>query len=154
MALRTLLPNRRDLSEIELAIASFPGAWGCVNPLGKFTPSINPHVLWLMFDASEEQMVRMWKNSGLATGDSSSLAAMRSGSHRNVCVTFFKVRTSLFRSAWVGNVDLGFDHQRVYIGSIGGRTQVAMWRQFRNFNDGDGALFDSTAIASSERSHL
>jgi hypothetical protein len=148
MTLATLTPNARDLSEVELAIQSFPGAYGSVNHLGEFKPSVaDPRMLVLFVPTSMQSMSHMWRRCGIATEGQSSYPHMREASAHTIDVHFFKVGQGWFKTAWVGNVRFNFGKWHVGAGSISGWTQAAMWRQLRQFMDGDGRLYDSTANA-------
>jgi hypothetical protein len=93
------------------------------------------------------QMNELWRKAGLDTTAKSSHATMMSGKQHTVTVLFFKGRRPLFRSAWVGSVSLDFSGSNVYAGSIAGRTQADMWRQFRAFLDDEGKLYPNTVAA-------
>jgi hypothetical protein len=145
---KTLPPTADDLGQIDLAVRSFRNAWGCVGRDGAFTPGIaDPTLLWLMIGSSAAEMDRLWRDAGMSTGSKSSHPAMMQAKQHVVAVIFFKVRKSIFRSAWIGNVSLDFDKSTVYVGSVAGHTQTDMWRQLRAFMEGSGQLDRSTQVA-------
>ena len=146
--MKTVPPNPDDLAQIELAIRSFPNAWGCVGRDGTFTPGpADPSLLWMQIGSGATQMDELWRKAGVDTGAKSPHAAMMAGKQHTVTVSFFKVRRPLFRSAWVGNVSLDFSGSNVYVGSIAGRTQAGMWRQLRAFMEDEGKLYPNTSAA-------
>ncbi|MGO9594936.1 MAG: hypothetical protein ACLQFT_20000 [Steroidobacteraceae bacterium] len=148
MTLATLKLNTRDLSEVELAIQSFPGAYGSVNEIGEFKPSVaDLGMLVLFVPTSMQSMSEMWQRCGISTVGKSSYPQMREAAEHTIDIYFFKVRKGWFKVAWVGNVLFGFGNLHIGAGSIAGRTQAAMWRQLHEFMDGDGRLYDSTADA-------
>jgi hypothetical protein len=145
---KTVPPTVDDLAQIDLATRSFPNAWGCVGPDGSFMPGIlDPNMLWMMIGSTAAEMGALWRLAGVSTDSKSSYADMMAAKRHTVTTIFFKVRKSLFRSAWVGNVSLDFDKSTINVGSVAGRTQADMWRQLRAFVDGDGRLHASTAAA-------
>ena len=74
-------------------------------------------------------------------------AAMMAANQHTVTILFFKVRKTLFRAVWVGNVSLDFGGSKLYVGSVAGRTQADMWRQLRAFIEEEGKLYPDTAAA-------
>jgi hypothetical protein len=147
-ALKTLPPTADDLAQIDLAIRSFPNSWGCVGPDGAFRPGVaDPTLLWMMIRSSAVEMDTLWRRCGISTDSKSSHADMLTAKEHTVTTIFFKVRRSLFRSAWVGNVSLDFGGGNLYVGSVAGRTQADMWRQLRAFVDGEVHLHASTNAA-------
>ena len=145
---RTLPPTADDLAQIDLAIRSFQNAWGCVSPDGEFRPGIvDPTLLWMMIGSGPTQMAALWRQLRIATDDKSSYAEMMQGKQHTVHLQFFKIRKSLFRSAWIGNVNLQSDRSSVYAGSVAGRTQADMWRQLRGFLEAGRELYPSTSTA-------
>jgi hypothetical protein len=146
--MKTLPPTKGDLAQIDLAIRSFPNAWGCVRRDGSFMPGIlDPTLLWMMIGSTDAQMAALWRLAGMKTDSKSSYAAMLAAKQHHVTLMFSKVRKSLFRSAWVGNVSMDFDKINVCAGSVAGRTQADMWRQLRAFVEADGKLYPSTTAA-------
>ena len=93
------------------------------------------------------QMDALWRQAGIDTGAKSSYAAMMAAKQHTVTILFFKVRKTLFRSVWVGNVSLDFGGSNIYVGSVAGRTQADMWRQLRTFIEDEGKLYPGTAAA-------
>jgi hypothetical protein len=145
---KTVSPTADDLAQVDLATRSFPNAWGCVGLDGRFTPSImDPTWLWMMMRSNAKEMNVLWEQAGRSTGAQSSHAAMIAAKEHVVTVMFAKVRKSLFRAGWIGNVSLDFDRSNLYVGSVAGRTQADMWRQLRKFLEYDGMLYPSTAAA-------
>jgi len=143
--LKAVQPTRDDLAQIDLAIRSFPNAWGCVSRDGRFTPGVaDPSQLWLMIGSGPTQMDALWRQAGIDTGPKSSYAAMMAAKQHTVTVLFFKVRKQLFRSAWIGNVSLDFSGRHINVGCVAGRTQADMWRQLRAFLEDEGKLYPST----------
>jgi hypothetical protein len=147
MILKTLYPDASDLRLVELAIRSFPNAGGNVDRAGRLSESVDPNRLWLMISVSAATMATLWVQAGVSTSPESSYADMQKGIDHTVNLSFFKVKKSWFRSAWVGNVSLLFDRSTLTVGFIAGRDQPAMWRQFRAFLDLNGKLYDSAATA-------
>ena len=146
--MKTVLPTKDDLAMIDLAIRSFPNAWGCVSRDGRFTRGVgDPSLLWMQIGSGPTQMDALWRQAGIDTGAKSSYAAMMAAKQYTVHISFFKVRKMLFRSVWVGNVSLDFGGSNLYVGSIAGRTQADMWRQLRVFISDEGKLYPSTAAA-------
>ena len=146
--MKTLQPTKDDLAQIDLAIRSFPNAWGCVSRDGKFTPGIaDPSLLWMQIGSDSTQMDALWRNAEIDSGAKSSYAAMMASKQHTVTILFFKVRKTLFRSGWVGNVSLDFGGSNIYAGSVAGRTQADMWRQLRCFIEEEGKLHPGTAAA-------
>ena len=146
--LKTIPPTSDDLAQTELAIRSFPNAWGCVGRDGRFTPgAADPSLLWMQIGSGATQMDELWRKAGVDTGAKSSHAAMMAGKQHTVTVLFFKVRKPFFRSGWVGDVSLNFSGSNVYAGSIAGRTQAGMWRQLRGFIEDEGKLFPDSTTA-------
>jgi hypothetical protein len=145
---KTVPPTKDDLAQIDLAIRSFPNAWGCVSRDGKFTPGIaDPSPLWMQIGSGATQMDALWRHAGIDTGAKSSYAAMMAANQHTVTILFFKVRKTLFRAVWVGNVSLDFGGSKLYVGSVAGRTQANMWRQLRAFIEEEGKLYPDTAAA-------
>jgi hypothetical protein len=146
--LKTVQPTKDDLAQTELAIRSFPNAWGSVSRDGTFTPSAaDPSLLWMQIGSGAAQMNALWRQAGIDTGAKSSYAAMMAAKEHTVSIVFFKVRKALFRSGWVGDVSLDFANGNLYVGSVAGRTQADMWRQLRAFLDDEAKLYPSTAAA-------
>ena len=133
---------------IDLAIRSFPNAWGCVSRDGTFTPrGADPSLLWMQIGSGPTQVDALWRQAGIDTGAKSSYAAMMEAKQHTVGILFFKVRKTFFRSVWIGNVSLEFGGSNLYVGSVAGRTQADMWRQLRVFIEDEGKLYPSTAAA-------
>jgi hypothetical protein len=148
MNLRSLSPTQQDLSDTEIAIRSFPGAYGSIDSAGEFRPSAgDSRMLVIFIPITSNSMTELWRVSGIATDAKSSFATMQSSPEHWIDVYFFKLRRGLFGSIWVGNVKLSFAKSEIVIGSIAGSTQEAMWRQLREFIDGEGNLYDSTDAA-------
>ena len=145
--MKTVPPTNDDLAQIDLAIRSFPNAWGCVSRDGRFTPgALDPSLLWMQIGSGATQMDALWRQAGIDTG-TKSYAAMMAAKEHAVTISFFKVRKPLFRSAWVGNISLDFGGNTVYVGSVAGRTQAEMWRQMRAFMEDEGKLYPNTSAA-------
>lgn len=148
MGLQTLSPTQQDLSETELAIRSFPNAYGSVDGDGEFRPSAaDDRMLVLFIPIALASMTELWRASGIRTDSKSSFAKMQSASNHCIYVNFFKIRRGWLGSIWVGNVKFSFTGSEIAIGSIAGGNQAAMWRQLREFIDGNEDLFDSTHAA-------
>ena len=146
--MKTVRATKDDLAQIDLAIRSFPNAWGCVSRDGTFTPGVaDPSLLWMKIGSGATQMDALWRHAGIDTGAKSSYAEMMAAKQYTVTILFFKVRKPLFRSVWVGNVSLDFGGSNIYVGSVAGRTQADMWRQLRAFIEDEGKLYPGTAAA-------
>jgi hypothetical protein len=138
-----LSPTQQDLSEAELAIRSFPGAYGSIDSTGEFRPSAaDARFLVLFIPITSNSMTAVWQANGIATDEKSSFAKMQFSSEHCIDVDFFKLRRGWFDSIWVGNVKLNFANS-----VIGGATQAAMWRQLREFIDCERNLYVSTQAA-------
>jgi hypothetical protein len=105
MGLRRLSPTQQDLSESELAIRSFPNAYGSVDGNGEFRPSASDdRMLVLFIPIALASMTELWRASGINTDSKSSFARMQSASEHCIDVYFFKIRRGWFGCIWVGNV--------------------------------------------------
>jgi hypothetical protein len=146
--MRILTPTARDLSDTDLAIRSFSGAYGSVSSEGQFRPSAADHRMLAMFiPVTVDTMTNLWRVSGIATDGKSSFATMQSAPDHCVDVYFFKLRRGWFRAIWVGNVKFNFGKLIVNAGCVAGATQAEMWQHLRNFIEGDGSLYNSTDAA-------
>ena len=146
--MKTVQPTKDDLAQIDLAIRSFPNAFGSVRADGSFNPLIaDPTWLYLMVPSTAASMNALWGQAGLNTDAQSCHAEMMAAKEHFVTVMFTKVRKSLFRTGWVGNVSLDFGGSNIYVGSVAGRTQANMWRQLRAFIEEEGKLHPGTAAA-------
>jgi hypothetical protein len=140
-------PNSRDLQDVEAATMSFPNAWGCIGPNGKFRPSIDAHTLWVMMNVTAEEMTRLWLQAGVNADSTSSFGDMQNSSQHVVCLAFTKRKKSFFSSQWSGSVSLDFGKKHVKLGSVAGNDQAAMWAHFRAFLAGTARLYDNSRLA-------
>jgi hypothetical protein len=137
--MKTIRPTRDDFAQLEIAIKSFPGAFGRHDAHGNFQGSIlEPNEFWLAWRSNAAAMDRLWQDAGLSTSGGSAHPEMMRAKEHHVSVGFFKVRKGLFRTVWLGNVHLDFDNKSMYAGSIAGRTQSDMWRHLHAVLDGVG----------------
>jgi hypothetical protein len=114
----------------------------------EFKPSIgDPRMLILFIPMSMESMSDMWRRNDISTTGKSAYSKMREATEHTIYIYFYKVRLSWLKTAWLGNIRFNCGSWHVDAGSISGRTQAAMWRQLRQFMEGDGRLYDSTSDA-------
>lgn len=146
--MRMISVTADDLKQIDIAIRSFPGAWGCVGPDGVFRPgAADSSMLWIMIPSNAAEMDALWRRAGISTDESSSYGEMRSAQQHCITMQFFKMRKSLFSAVWIGHVSFDFDRGNLTAGCIAARMQVDMWRQLRAFIDGSGRLHSSAREA-------
>lgn len=145
--MKLLAPNFKDIFDVGRAIRSFEGAWGSIDVIGKYQPSVDERQLWLMLNVTREMMRDLWMYSGMSTDESSSYQCML-GSHDHIVnVRAYKVKLSLLSSAWFGEVFLLFGGKQLYVGAAGGRYQLAMWENIRQFLQGNRKLHGSAVDA-------
>jgi hypothetical protein len=147
MAIIARKPSKRDLVEVGRAIESFHG-YGSVNTDGEFKPSVaDPNMLVLFAPISKEQMIALWLTRGISTTGESSYRQMLASADHCVDVYFHKAKKGLFGAIWIGTVGFNFARSQMPVGCVSGRSQAAMWKQFRAFIAGTGSLYDDTQAA-------
>src|SRR5215472_5433244 len=100
--LKTVQPTKDDLAQTELAIRSFPNAWGSVSRDGTFTPSAaDPSLAWMQIGSGAAQMNALWRQAGIDTGAKSAYAAIMPAKEHTVTIVFLKVRKAMRRSGEV-----------------------------------------------------
>lgn len=117
----------------------------------------HPFALWMMLPISQYKADELWINQRIDTdGDQTGYANMLVSQNHMLYLKYFKVKSGLFSSRWVGNVKLLFDQQvqsfgnhtmQIDIGSVGGDSQHAMWEHFRRFLVAQERLFAGTMQA-------
>lgn len=148
MRYKLLSPTARDLCETELAIRSFPGAYGSITRAGEFRPSIaDSRMLSIYIPITSEAMTNLWRGNRISTDSKSAFAKMQVSREHCIDVNYFKLKRGWLGSMWIGNVKLGFDKSQIAVGSLGGASQASMWHQLRKFTDNEINLYDSTDAA-------
>lgn len=151
-------PSQRDLAECKRSIETFEDATGSFNFKGEFEPDHgHPFAVWMILPISQEKADELLTNQGIETdGDETAYKDMLASESHDIDIRFFKVKTGLFSTRWVGNLKLLFgsnvlsfkdDLQQIDIGSIGGDSQASMWDQFRRVLTGKARLFAGTIEA-------
>ncbi len=146
--MRFVPPNKRDIADISVAIESFDEAFGSIDPLGRYEPSLDGLSLFIMVKIGKETMAELWKDIGIDTGPESSYQDMLSGDDHKLYVKALKAKRGLFgKERWVGNVSFLFNRSQLSVGSVAGDTQSEMWQHFRKFMDFERRLFEGTIVA-------
>jgi hypothetical protein len=98
-------PSKRDLADISVAIESFEEAFGSVDALGRYDPSLDGISLWMMVKTDKKTMAMLWQDTGIDTGPESSYQNMLTGHDHKLYVKAFKAKRGFFgRERWAGNV--------------------------------------------------
>lgn len=150
--MRPLKPSRRDLEECKSTITTFEYGSGSFNSLGEFQPDHGlPFALYMFLPVTTEQLESLWvDNVGVFDTTHDMLLAAQS---LQLYLRYFKVKSGLFRSRWVGNVKVVFgpksfssigEQGSVDVGSVAGSTQAAMWDHFRRALAGNQMLLHGT----------
>ena len=151
-------PSRQDLDTCRRTIETFEGASGSFNFMGEFQPDANhPFALWMMLPITRDKADELWINQSIDTqGDQTGYADMLTSENYMLYMKYFKVKTGMFSSRWVGNLKLLFDAgahsfgkntRQIDIGSVGGDSQNVMWEHFRRVLVGKDRLFSGTMQA-------
>jgi hypothetical protein len=146
--MRFVPPNKRDITDLSVATASFDEAFGSVDPFGRYEPSRDGVSLWMMVEIDKETMATLWHDIGIDTGAESSYRSMLAGHGHKLYVKALKAKHGFFgKERWVGNVCFLFDRMQLPVGSVGGHTQSEMWQHFRKFINLEQRLFQGTIAA-------
>lgn len=141
-------PSKKDLSTLRLAIESFDNACGSIDPSGRYTPSLDSRNLWMMIEMEKNTVDVLFDELKVnKAGPKSCYNEVMNAKKLLLSINAFKIRCGLWKSAWIGNVDIIFDEKQVYVGSMSSREQSDMWHHLRNVLNFQATLHSSTEEA-------
>jgi len=129
--MKLLTPNSKDISDVGLAIKSFKGAWGSINPIGYYEPMINGKTLWLMFNFEVSNANTLFEE----TAPAKYAGMVDKGFEANSGVIHAqasKIKTGFFSHAWVLKVTYMIDNKTLPLGFLGAPDQATLWRRLHN----------------------
>lgn len=127
--MKLLKPNSKDIADIGLAIKSFSGAWGSIDPFGEYQPLINGKTLWLMFKFDIDDIKLLLEE----TAPSKYVKEMEDKFEEEQGVLHgqaSKIKTGFFRNAWVLKVTYLIDRKTFPVGFLGAYEQTSLWQKF------------------------
>lgn len=132
--MNALSPSRKDISDASLAIKSFAGAWGSVDPSGVYKPTLSGKQLWLMLRLEVDQCRAVVLNQ--SPPKYASLFPKNSQQEEGVVhAQASKVRSGFFQSVWLLKVTFILDDMTYPAGFLAGRSQSEVWMFLRRLLD-------------------
>jgi hypothetical protein len=132
--MNALSPNKKDISDISLAINSFAGAWGSVDPTGVYTPTLSGKQLWLMMRVEVDEFRDTVLNQ--SPPKYAALFPQNSQEEKGVIhAQASKIRSGLFQSVWILKVTFMVDDMNYPVGFLAERSQSEVWMSLRRLLD-------------------
>ena len=150
--MKLIAPDEKDVSDVHMAIRTFRGAWGSVDPFGDYKPESNGKTLWIMFKydfATCVSLVDDFAPPKYASMFPTSLELGEGVLHAQAS----KIKQGFFGSAWLMKVTYLVNDATYPIGFLAASSQSSLWSKlhsaldFRDDQVGRFYLTAETALA-------
>ncbi|MCW5749824.1 MAG: hypothetical protein KIT81_01650 [Alphaproteobacteria bacterium] len=125
-------PSESDLAALRAMVSALATA-----TMGFVSSPSGANCPWVALACGAEEMERLWHHQGLGHGGTMALkhARLKQAPDLALKVGVHKFRRAFFAYHWIGNVEFISPAQdiSVYVGTIRGRTQPAMWEHLEGF---------------------